>query len=311
MTPTRADAALDAFAELVGGDAADLVAVEGGRTRWSSGGPPAEGVRIVPAPAGVVDHQPEEMIVRVRAGTTVAELEAVLAAAGQRSALPTRGGTVGGAVAVGEDHPEVLGRGRLRASVLQVTYVSAEGRLVSGGGPTVKNVSGFDLPRLMTGALGTLGLLAEVILRTNPIPPASRWLRSADADPFAVPATVLRPAAVLWDGAATWVRLEGHGADVEDEGRRLRALGAWQEASGPPSLPTHRWSMRPSALRHIDPVATGPFVASVGVGTVFATNAAPPAIEPDERRRLAARVKAEFDPTGRLNRGRDPMRRSS
>ena len=97
------------------------------------------------------------MTVRVRTGTTVEELHTELAARGQRTPLVERGGTVGGALAVGENDIFVLGRGTLRASVLQVRYVSAEGRIVNGGGPTVKNVTGFDLPRLMVGALGTFG----------------------------------------------------------------------------------------------------------------------------------------------------------
>src|SRR4051812_7469403 len=104
------------------------------------------------------------MTVRVRVGTTVAELHEALRAHGQRSALPERGGTVGGAIAVGHNDLHVLGRGRVRDAVLQLRYVSADGRLITGGGTTVKNVSGFDLPRLMVGALGTLGVLAEAVL---------------------------------------------------------------------------------------------------------------------------------------------------
>ena len=93
------------------------------------------------------------MTVTVRAGTTTTELTAALTEAGQRCALPERGGTVGGSVVIGENHPEVLGRGWLTSSVLQVTYISSEGKLIRGGGPTVKNVSGFDLPRLIVGSL--------------------------------------------------------------------------------------------------------------------------------------------------------------
>ena len=67
----------------------------------------------------------------------------------------------------------------------QVRYVSAEGTVVKAGGPTVKNVSGFDLCRLLVGSLGTLGLIAEVVLRTRPLPAAERWL-AGEADPFAL-----------------------------------------------------------------------------------------------------------------------------
>ena len=179
-TLTSADRALHEFAALVGAD--DPIAVEGNRTRWHLGGPLDESARLVTAPTGIVDYQPSEMVVTVRAGTTVAELHETLAAAGQTSALPDRGGTVGGAVAVGENRLDRLGRGSARDAVLQVRYVSAEGEIVTGGGPVVKNVSGFNLPKLIVGSLGTLGLIAEVVLRTNPLPPVQRWIRAERVD---------------------------------------------------------------------------------------------------------------------------------
>jgi FAD/FMN-containing dehydrogenase len=301
------DDAVAAFAAEVA--AAGPVAVEGGRTRWGAGGALREPCRLVRAPAGVVEYHPEEMTVRVRAGTSVADLDAALGEAGQRSALPERGGTVGGAVAVGENHLGVLGRGPLRSSVLQVRYVSAEGRVVTGGGPTVKNVSGYDLPRLLTGSLGTLGLLAEVILRTNPRPAESRWLASVDADPTAAFGAVLRPGAVLWDGATTWVLLEGHPGDVDAGAAALAGLGTWDAAGGPPPLPGRRWSLAPAEVAVLDRSLTGPFVASVGVGTVFATEAPPKRPLSPPLLELHRRVKAQFDPSGRLTPGRSPEER--
>jgi FAD/FMN-containing dehydrogenase len=302
--PLSADRRLVAFADDVGTGGA--IAVEGARTRWSLGGPLVDGTRVVKAPTGIVDHQAEEMIVCVRAGTPVGELAAALAERGQRSALPDRGGTVGGAIAVGENDLRVLGCGPLRSSVLEVRYVSAEGRLIRGGGPTVKNVTGFDLPRLLVGSLGTLGLIAEVILRTNPLPATTHWAMADDADPFAARDTLLRPSAVLWDGTCTWVNLEGHAPDVGAQLARLAAVGRFAEVEGPPALPPHRWSLSPGDLRHADRLPVGRFVASVGVGVVHAD-------EPQHSRRLepavaalSARVKHNFDPTGRLNPGRDP-----
>jgi len=298
------DPVLHDFAALIG--ATDPVTVRGGGTRWEVGGAASATARIVRAPAGIVDYQPAEMTIKVRSGTTVAELDEALAASGQRSALPRRGGTVGGAVAVGEDHPEVLGRGRLRDSVLQVRYVSAEGRLVTGGGPVVKNVSGFNLPKLMTGSLGTLGFLAEFVLRTNPVPASSVWLRSSDVDPFAVPEVVLRPGAVLSDRTNCWVLLEGHEPDVEAEWQRLSAVGSFTEAAGPPELPEHRWSVAPNELRALDEADTGAAVLSIGVGRAWAERVAPsrpldPVVEA-----ISARMKQNFDPTGRCNPGRRP-----
>lgn len=294
------DAALTAFADEVGDDGP--VTVVGGRTRWDLGGAVDPSARALTAPAGVVEHQPDEMIVRVRAGTPVAELAAELAAAGQRCALPERGGTVGGAIAVGENHLEVLGRGALRASVLQVRYVSAEGRVVTGGGPTVKNVSGFDLPRLMTGALGTLGLLAEVILRTDPIPAASQWLEVGGADPTAVRAALLRPSCVLWDGRTVRVLLEGHAPDVAAQRSTLSRLGTVDDCDGPFTLPAHRWSLTPADASSLDDHEG--FVASIGVGTAWRHHPQPARPLSAAVRSISERLKHNFDPTGRLNPGR-------
>jgi FAD/FMN-containing dehydrogenase len=298
------DMALTTFAESVGRDGP--IAVVGGRTRWSTGGVSAAGTRFVEAPTGIVSFEPEEMIVTVRAGTSVSDLDAALGDRRQRAALPDRGGTVGGAIAVGENTLESLGRGSLRSSVLQVRYVSAEGKIITGGGPTVKNVTGFDLPRLMVGSLGTLGLIAEVILRTNPIPAVCRWFMSEDVAPAEVRSSVLRPGAVLFDGKRTWVLLEGHGADVESTLERLRTLARFTEVQGPPALPPYRWLLRPSDMTKLADLDIGNYVASIGVGVVFAERPQPARPIPPAIRALNKRVKDSFDPFGRLNPGRVP-----
>lgn len=285
------------------------VAVAGAKTRWAVGGALVDGTETVTAPNGIVNYIPDEMIVTVRAGTLVSELNSELANANQRCALTDRGGTVGGAIAVGEDDPLVLSVGRTRAAVLQVRYVSAEGEVITGGGPTVKNVTGFDLPRLLVGSLGTLGSLAEVIVRTNPIPAVSRWLTSDDADPFAARDAVLRPGAVFWDGSRTWVLLEGHGIDVDSETERLAQSGSFSETDGPPPLPLHRWSLAPAELRSVSVDELGAFVASVGVGTVFADKPQAPRSVDAGSQVIAGRLKKEFDPEGRLNPGRSPYNR--
>jgi len=300
--PEITDEVLVTFADEVG--PVGPVAAVGSRTRWSTGGPSADGTRLVTAPHGIVAHSASEMTVQVRAGTTVTDLDAALAEQGQRTALPDRGGTVGGAVAVGENRLDVLGRGRLRDAVLQIRYVSAEGRLVTAGGPVVKNVTGFNLTKLMTGSLGTLGLFAELILRTNPIPAAQRWSAASGVDPVAVFDALYRPASVLWDGTTTWVHLEGHGPDIDAESAVLAGLGDFVEVEGPPALPPHRWSLTPAEAAMADGGATGAFVASIGVGTVFAEKPPPPSPVPATS--VAVRVKQNFDPTGRLNPGRRP-----
>ncbi|MEM9466066.1 MAG: FAD-binding protein [Actinomycetota bacterium] len=303
-TLTATDPPLLAFADLVGDT--DPIAVQGGGTRWHLGGVLHEQARLVDAPSGIVDYQPSEMVATVRAGTTVADFHATLAEAGQISALPERGGTIGGAVAVGENRLDRLGRGSVRDAVLQVRYVAADGRIVTGGGPVVKNVSGFNLPKLMVGSLGTLGLIGEVVIRTNPLPPVQRWVRAEKVDPRDLRDALLRPGAVLWDGTSSWALMEGHGVDVDAELERLADIADLTEVEGPPELPPYRWSLSPTDAAHVDREVDGAFVASIGVGTVWADQAQPPR-EPDPvALEIADRAKQLFDPTGRFNPGRTP-----
>lgn len=296
------DSVLAEFAEEVGDTG--RVAVEGNRTRWDLGGPLSLDTRTVAAPVGIVDYVPEEMTVTVRAGTSVAELHAELVEHGQWTSLPERGGTVGGAVAVGQNSTQRLARGDVRSSVLQVRYVSAEGKIINGGGPTVKNVSGFDLPRLMTGSLGTLGCIAEVILRTNPIPPTVRWLTSDDADPFVVHRSVLAPGAVLWDGTNTTIMLFGQGPAVDADTDVLRGLGSFIECDAPSAPTGHRWSLDPAELRNLSSLGLEPFIAEVGVGIVHTDTAQVRPPLSAAARLIHERLKAEFDPDNRLNPGR-------
>lgn len=305
MTTLTDAARVQAFADEVGDEGP--VAIAGHRTRPNLGGEVAASVRTVIAPTGIVGFAPEEMIVAVAAGTAVADLHDELASAGQRTALSERGGTVGGALAVGENHLSALGRGRLRNCLLQVRYVSAEGKTITGGGPTVKNVTGFDLPRLIVGSLGTLGFIAEVILRTNPIPAVTAWVAAEAGDPFAARDAVINPSAVLWDGTTTWVELEGHAVDVDAELDRLRAVAPFAEVEGPPTLGPERWSLAPGDLRSIAQHVTGPFVASIGLGTVWADQPQPRRDLSPELRIVSERTKQQFDPTGRLNPGRSVM----
>lgn len=305
-TLTVDDPVLEAFAVEVGPDRP--VCVRGASTRWEFGGLPADGTVEVAAPTGIVAVVPDEMIVTVRAGTTVAALHAALAEVGQRTALPDRGGTVGGALVVGESGIGRLGDGHVRDSLLQARYVNAEGRIVTAGGPTVKNVTGFDLCRVLVGSLGTLGMLAEVILRTRPMPQAQLWLRADGIDPTAV-LGACRASSILWDGTTTWVHLEGYATDVDAQRAALHDAFGLIGTDGPPVLPAHRRSLSPAACASLTAEADGAFVAEIGVGTVHVAAApAPPTVDPGVAE-LNRRVKASLDPTGRLNPGRDPLAR--
>ncbi len=296
---------IEAFADEVGAEGP--VAVGGGRTRWSVGGALDADARVLRAPVGIVDYQPEEMTVRVGAGTAVSDLHGVLAERRQRSALPERpGGTVGGALMVGESSRYRLGRGHVRDALLQAVYVGAEGQTVKAGGPTVKNVSGFDLCRALVGSLGTLGLVAEVILRTQPIADASEWRRADGVEPWSLPVRLATASAVLFDGTTTWVHLEGHPGDVASDAASIENEG-FVRTDGPPEMPAHRWSLTPAALAGLDHDSENPYVAEVGVGTVHRTQAQPaPSLDPMALE-LNRRIKAQFDPTGRLNPGRLPF----
>lgn len=305
LGPEVTDDVLLEFAEDVG--SSGPVTIAGSKTRWSNGGPLAKGTREIKAPVGIVEYRPEEMTVRVLAGTKVSALEQTLKKAGQHVALPNRSGTVGGALAVGENCLATLGRGRIRTCLLQVKYVSAEGNLVTGGGTTVKNVSGFDLPRLMVGSLGTLGLFGEVLVRTNPSPELSVLARSNNADPFQVLDVLLRPNMVLWDGTVTWVELTGNHGALESQAKKLSSIATFAETTVWPKLPLERWSLSPSDLRNLGTHHdTGDFVASIGVGTVFATKKQPERKLDPGVALIQERMKAQFDPTGRLNPGRTP-----
>ena len=142
---------LTRFAEEVG-DAGE-VTITGAATR----GGPVAGVRVVRAPTGIDWLRGDEMTVCCGAGTLVAELDEALAGVGQAVAIQPSG-TVGGALATGRSGLRRLGYGPVRDTLLQARYVSSSGDVVKAGGPTVKNVSGFDLCRLLVGSLRHAGV---------------------------------------------------------------------------------------------------------------------------------------------------------
>jgi FAD/FMN-containing dehydrogenase len=311
------DPALVDFATSIGTEGP--VCAVGGRTQWSLGGLPAPGTREVTAPSGVVTHEPAEMVVRVRAGTTVASLSAALRSSGQMVPIDPpvpEQATVGGVLAAGQSGPRRLRYGPLRDTVLEVHFVSAAGRLIKAGGPVVKNVSGYDLCRLLVGSLGTLGVLAEVVLRCQPLPMTSAWYRVDDLDPFDLAARLYRPSSIVWDGHRTWVLLEGDPDDVA--GQALAVLGLSSPSDTGPLLPAGaRLSLTAAQMRQLGgqgPSSGAPtWWAEVGVGTVHTAEPErlaaalslqwPPAPSPGVAA-LNQAVKARFDPSGRLNPGR-------
>jgi hypothetical protein len=129
--------------------AAHCVVPTGAGTHRDVGNPVVEESVAVGAPAGIEAYDPAELTVTAWAGTTVGDLDATLAAAGQECAIDPRDptATVGGTIAAGLSGYRRLRYGPLRDRVLEVRFVTGDARVVRGGGPTVKNVTGYDLPR--------------------------------------------------------------------------------------------------------------------------------------------------------------------
>lgn len=297
MSAPAVSAAMAALAEEVGTDGA--VVPVGGGTGGPAGGHVEPSARRVQAPAGIVDWRPAEMTVRVLAGTTVADLDAALSPDGQCVALPDHpGSTVGGVLGLGRSGIRRLGWGPVRDALLEATVVTAGGEVAVAGGPTVKNVSGFDLCRLLVGSLGTLAVVGEVVLRTRPRPPAERWLGGA-ADPAEVAGALHRPDTVLWDGEHTWALVSGHAVDVEDQTSVAARLGLVPAA--PPAPPPHRWSVPRDGIRGV--VGRG-WVAEWGTGIVHHPEPQPARAVDPAVRTLHRRIKHAFDPAGRLAPGR-------
>ncbi len=155
--------------------------IRGGGTKDFHGGMPLDGAVLdTRACTGVVDYEPSELVVTVRAGTPLAELEALLAGRGQ--CLPFEpphfgeGATVGGMVAAGLSGPARASAGAVRDFVLGAEIVNGRAECLRFGGQVMKNVAGYDVSRLMAGAWGTLGVVTEVSLKVLPVPPAEATL---------------------------------------------------------------------------------------------------------------------------------------
>ena len=201
------------------------------------------------------------MTMRCGAGTPSTSVDAALAEVGQCVALPP-GGTVGGALSVGHSGIRRLGYGPVRDVLLQACYVSDRGEVVQAGGPTVKNVSGFDLCRLLVGARGTLGFLGDVIIRTRPRPHTRSGSPRRPTIRFRSSPACTGRSSVLWNGSQP----VGSARRASRRCRRTSRRPARSTAcDGPPPLPSgSRRVVAPSAVGAL----TGEFVAEVGVGIV-------------------------------------------
>lgn len=180
---------------------------------------------------GITAYEPSELFISALAGTPLADLEATLAAQRQRLAFepPRFGGrgTVGGMVAAGLSGPSRAALGAVRDHLLGAVLINGRGELLSFGGTVMKNVAGFDVSRVLAGAMGQLGLITEVTLKVLPLPAATATLRFDFDQPAALRALnrwggepLPIEASAWWDGALV-LRLAGAVAAVEAATRKL------------------------------------------------------------------------------------------
>ncbi|SEO74576.1 glycolate oxidase FAD binding subunit [Salinihabitans flavidus] len=218
------------LAEIVAGSNGPL-RIAGGGTRRSGGAGAALTTRGL---SGVTLHEPGALTLVARAGTPLAEVERVLASEGQRLAfepmdhrglLGTKGApTIGGAVAANVSGPRRVVVGAARDFLLGVRFVDGQGRILKNGGRVMKNVTGYDLVKLMAGSWGTLGVITEVSLKVLPAPEvtgtllieglsdadAVRAMAAALGSPFEVTGAAHLPG----DAPLTLLRIEGMEASV-------------------------------------------------------------------------------------------------
>ncbi len=201
----------------------------------------------------VLEYAPEDQTITVEAGITLGALDRVLAEHGQ--IFPVDVGdreraTIGGAIATNAFGPRRHRYGSLRDMIVGVEMVRPDGTRVRGGGRVVKNVAGFDLPKLAVGSLGTLGAIVSATLRVYPKPAASativvrnlrRNVEEGDALTAAFEAAKLEPTALAWhrtvDGDPVYAIFDGSPAAVEAQVARGIALASQIAGSAAPAPP--------------------------------------------------------------------------
>ena len=176
------NALVDTLAEQVthACESGGMLRIVGGDSKAFYGGAPVGDTLSLADHRGVVSYEPTELVVTVRSGTPLAELQAALAGEGQMLAFepPAFGAsaTIGGTIACGLSGPARPYRGAARDFVLGVNCVNGKGQYLRFGGQVIKNVAGYDLSRVMTGALGTLGIITEISLKVLPLPEVEQTL---------------------------------------------------------------------------------------------------------------------------------------
>src|SRR5579872_6982688 len=175
--------------------------------------------------SGVIDYVPSELVIRVRCGTPLAQVETVLAEHNQFLAFepPSFGGraTIGGVVSAGLSGPRRMQVGAVRDFVLGATLMTSDGQLLKFGGQVMKNVAGFDVARLLCGSLGIFGILTDVALKVLPQPRAQQTVRLEMPASEALTAfnrwagQPLPVSGAAWHAGAAWIRFSGAAPAVQ------------------------------------------------------------------------------------------------
>ncbi len=238
----------------------------------------------------VVTYDPAEMVAVVQAGIRLGELRRVLAEGGQE--WPVDGpddATVGGVIAAAPSSPRRLKVGAVRDTVLEAEMVTGDGRLIRSGARTVKQATGYQIHKIVTGSLGTLGVIVQVALKVRPIPEADRTLRFdgglelAEAVLGSVPAA----AGVLATPDGVDLRLEGWHAEVGEQQAAAQMAGRPREVvDDEPFPPSRPWEEHPLVVEAAVPpsrlgvLTTGrAWGALAGVGILWAGLDAPEELE--------------------------------
>lgn len=266
----------------------------------------------------IVAHEPEDFTAVLQAGVRVRDAQAAFAEAGQMLAIdPPGDGTVGGLFATAESGPLRHRYGAPRDLIIGVEMALADGTCARGGGRVIKNVAGYDLPKLATGSFGTLGVITEVAVRLHPRPDAfATAVLRGDADELQAHAIAVgrRPLEaecvdVQWDGEAGAVLVRFAGARAAERAAAVSSevveddAALWEEQrSRQRGVRIHHLPTQLAEVLRAAPSAVGRAV----VGTTWvAGDAAHPFADLAERPEytLMRAVKHRFDPENHCNPG--------